>query len=178
LPVNDYIIWLDGTPLPAYVSGDARVSGENAVSVLIYGQKIPAQNGATLGISTHSQRNARSTLPEKLSLPDNLVSRAKSSASCTQIDSIHSALRISGTERTPMVEIVIQCPKGLPILNSATTLMVDDQVFNGGVSGTQAVFEMTAGQFAALKDGSAVLLKHGPLTIVLGRLNKSMLVDR
>jgi hypothetical protein len=74
-----------------------------------------------------------------------------------------------------MVEIVVQCPKGLPILNSATTLVVDDKVFIGGVSSTQAVFEVTAGQFAELKDGSAVLLRHGPLTIALGRLNKNML---
>ena len=74
-----------------------------------------------------------------------------------------------------MVEVVIQCPEGLPILNSDTTLMVDDKVFGGGVSGTQAVFQMTVGEFVALKDGSPVFLRHGPLTIILGRLNKSML---
>jgi len=177
-PDNVYIIWLDGVPLTAYVSGNARVGSENAVSVLIYGE-TPAQNGATLAISTYSQKSARSTLPERLSLPDTLVSAAKSSAKssapCTHIDNIRSILRISGEKRTPMVEIVIQCPNRLPILNSVTTVMIDDKVFMGGVSGTQGVFAMTAAQFAALKDGSTVILSHGPLMIVLGRLDKSML---
>jgi len=54
-------------------------------------------------------------------------------------------------------------------------VMIDDKVFMGGVSGTQGVFAMTAAQFAALKDGSTVILSHGPLMIVLGRLDKSML---
>ncbi len=175
LPDNDYIIWLDGLPLTAYASGDARVGGENAVSVLLYGQKFVAPNGATLAISTYSQRTVRSTLPEKLALPDNLVSTATMGGACTKIESIRSVLRISKERRTPMVEVVIQCPEGLPILNSDTTLMVDDKVFGGGVSGTQAVFQMTVGEFVALKDGSPVFLRHGPLTIILGRLNKSML---
>jgi hypothetical protein len=41
--------------------------------------------------------------------------------------------------------------------------------------GGQGTFDMTAAQFAALEDRSPVFLQHGPLTIRLGRIDKSML---
>jgi hypothetical protein len=68
-PDNDYFIWIDDIPLRAYTSGYLDLTGENSISVLLYGTTVPFDDGASLGISTYSRKYELTMLPEKLTVP-------------------------------------------------------------------------------------------------------------
>lgn len=176
-PNNDYFIWIDDVPWRAYPSGYEKLSGENAISLVLLTSSVPFPDGSTLAISTYSKKFERTMLPEKLVVPLEVLAKPLPQDARTYIKSIRSGLIVAGKIQRRVVWITINSPNAFPVMNSAPALEIWDKVIQGGGQGSEASFMIGADELEQLKDGTQVLL-NGPGPIsgwAVGRLNKSML---
>ena len=175
-----HTIWIDDAALPRVFG-----LGAHAIGTFIYDRSI-LRNGAEISVSDSREFV---TLPERLRLPKEfsaaippLVEEGNS------IVGIHSALRIIGSVRQPLIQIEMRTDRPFPVRNAALQLQIGKQFFlnelGGDSSGRGLTVSLSPKAFADLKDGAEVIAffnspdRSGAFAKEIwyfGRLNKSML---
>jgi hypothetical protein len=145
-------IWVDDALLPSFGLG------RNAIATLIYDRSI-IRDGAEISVSNGKEFV---TLPERLRLPvefknaiEPLVEGGNS------IISIHSALRITGSEGQPLIQIELQTNRPFPVRNAALQAQIGRQFFLNelgvGPDHRTLTISLTPKAFAELRDGAEVI---------------------
>jgi hypothetical protein len=153
-----YAIWLDDVSLPNVFG-----LGPTAIGTLIYDRSI-LRDGAV--ISVQDERGL-SSLPELLRLPQSLKSLSKPAREDgNMITGIHSALRIAGALREPLVVIEFKTSRGLPQgLNDIYYAQIGKRLFPG-ISCANSycrsmALQLTAREFAEFRDGDLIAISYG-----------------
>jgi hypothetical protein len=174
-----HTIWIGDAALPRVFG-----LGAHAIGTFIYDRSI-LRDGAEISVSDGREFV---TLPERLRLSkafsasiEPLVEEGNS------IVGIHSALRIIGSVRQPLIQIDMRTNRKFPVRNAAVQLQIGKQFFQnelgGDPSGHALTVSLTPKAFAELKDGAEVIAffntpdRSGALAKEIwyfGRLNKRM----
>jgi hypothetical protein len=175
-----HTIWIDDAALPRVFG-----LGAHAIGTFIYDRSI-LRDGAEISVSASREFV---TLPERLRLPKEFSARIDPIVEeGNSIIGIHSALRIIGSVRQPLIQIEMRTNRAFPVRNAALQLQIGKQFFQnelgGDRSGHALTVSLTPKAFAELKDGAEVIAfynspdRSGALAKEIwyfGRLNKSML---
>jgi len=178
-----HAVWLGDASLPNVFG-----LGPTAIGTFIYDRAI-LRDGALISVQ---DEKGLSSLPEPLKLPQSFRASTKTVLEeGNAITSIHSALRIAGTLREPLVVIEFRTSRSLPQgLNDGYYVQIGKALFMGlscADSKCQAMaLQLTAREFAELKDGDLVAISYGSRLPdhsgsfgsrlwAFGPLNKSML---
>ena len=153
-----HAIWLGDASLPKVFG-----LGPTAIATFIYDRSI-LRDGAVISVQ---DEKGLSSLPEPLKLPQGL--RASTNLlpeKGNMITGIHSALRIAGTLREPLVVIEFRTSRSLPQgLNDVYYVQIGKALFMGlscADSKCQSMaLQLTAREFAELKDGDLVAISYG-----------------
>ena len=148
-----HTIWIDDAALPRVFG-----LGAHAIGTFIYDHSI-LRNGAEISVSDSREFV---TLPERLSLPKEFSSMIEPIVEeGNSIVRIHSALRITGSVRQPLIQIEMKTDRGFPIRNAALELQIGKRLFQnelgGDPSGRTLTLSLTAKAFGELKDGAEVV---------------------
>jgi hypothetical protein len=176
------MIWIDDAALPGVWS-----HGPQKIGALIADRSI-LREGAEISISNRDGTQLYS-LPERLTLPASLKATISPPVEeGNTIVGIHSALRIVGSSRQPIIQIEMRTERPFPVRNAALQLQIGKQFFlnelGGDPSGHGLTVSLTPKAFAELKDGAEVIAfynspdRSGAFAKEIwyfGRLNKSML---
>jgi len=174
-----HTIWIDDAALPRVFG-----LGANAIGTFIYDRSI-LRDGAEISVSDGRECV---TLPERLRLPREFSAKIEPIVEGgNSIVGIHSALRIIGSVRQPLIQIEMRTERGFPIRNAALQLQIGKRFFLNelGVDpdGKTLRVSLSPQVFAELKDGAEVLAgftfdrsgAHSTEIWYFGRLNKRML---
>ncbi len=174
-----HTIWIDDAALPRVFG-----LGAHAIGTFIYDRSI-LRDGAEISVSDGREFV---TLPERLRLPKEFSTTLRPIVEeGNSIVGIHSALRIIGSVRQPLIQIEMRTERGFPIRNAALQLQIGKRFFVNelGVDPNGKTLRVSLGPqvFADLKDGAEVLAgftfdrsgAHSDEIWYFGRLNKSML---
>jgi len=174
-----HTIWIDDAALPRVFG-----LGVHAIGTFIYDRSI-LRDGAEISVSDGREFV---TLPERLRLPKEFSTTLKAiSEEGNSIVGIHSALRIIGSVRQPLIQIEMRTERGFPIRNAALQLQIGKRFFLNelGVDpdGKTLRVSLSPQVFTELKDGAEVLAgfsfdRSGARSDEIwyfGRLDKSML---
>src|SRR6266566_5126847 len=175
-----HTIWIDDAALPRVFG-----LGAHAIGTFIYDRSI-LRNGAEISVSDSKEFV---TLPERLRLPKDFSATIEPIVEeGNSIVRIHSALRIIGPVRQPLIQIEMRTERGFPIRNAALQLQIGKRFFQnelgGDPSGRTLTLSLTPTAFGELKDGVEVIAffitpdRSGASAKELwyfGRLNKSLL---
>jgi hypothetical protein len=174
---GSWVIWIDSQAL-------TLVSIEPKAMVAIIPDTSILEDGATISVGEYSHPGTppkpRWTLPERLHRPTVLSAYESPRGAECGITQIRPASRKSS------VEIIVKSDIPFEFRNGLYALQIGDSEFTeGGIPFDDTRFErkhylfiLSEAEFAKLKDGDTVLLKHDPGPGVgqkLGHLNKSML---
>lgn len=174
-----HTIWIDDAALPRVFG-----LGAHAIATFIYDRSI-LRDGAEISVSDGREFL---TLPERLRLPKEFSNTLRPIVEeGNSIVGLHSALRIIGSVRQPLIQIEMRTERGFPIRNAALQLQIGKRFFLNelGVdpNGKTLRVSLSPKVFAELKDGAEVLAgftfdRSGASANEIwyfGRLNKSML---
>lgn len=177
--VGTSVIWVGDDAFPAFMSQNGEVAA------LFIGPDVSFDDGAAVSVASGSNLcnvRARTTLPERLSVPPRLRRDAAHSAgrpgnSITIIRTIPASLAVRGA---PDVEIVLATDAPWPPRNEVMVLQVGDREFarDPDNRGSSLAFRLTAEEFERAKEGDVVRVKYGPCSlggVRFGRLSKAML---
>ncbi len=173
------VIWIDDARLNGIWS-----HGPGKIGVLIYDRSV-LRDGALISVQDEKGLHI---LPEPLRLPESLKTGTEPTVEeGNAIVSIHTALRITGSVRQPLIQIEMKTDRPFPVRNAALQLQIGKQFFlnelGGDSSGHFLTVSLSPQAFAELKDGAEVLAgftfdrsgARGDEIWYFGRLNKSML---
>jgi hypothetical protein len=111
------------------------------------------------------------------------VERGKRRADDNEIVSIHSAVRLVGSTRIPLIQIELRTSLPFPVRDEALKLQIGKREFlnelGGDYTGRKLTLSLTAEMFAELEDGSEIVAffdkaEHGDVWY-FGRLSKETL---
>ncbi len=176
------MIWIDDAALPGVWS-----HGPQKIGALISDRSI-LRDGAEISISNRDGSQLYS-LPERLRLPKEFSATIQPLVEeGNSIVGIHSALRIIGSVRQPLIQIEMRTDRPFPVRNAALQLQIGKQFFlnelGGDSSGRGLTVSLSPKAFAELKDDAEVIAffnspdRSGAFAKEIwyfGRLNKSML---
>ena len=153
------LIWLDDAPLPAFSLRDSR-----GIATLIYDRSV-LRDGAQISVS-NLDGSRMVSLAERLSLPESKRGTvAHSSEEGNEITSIHSAVRLVGATRQPLVQIELRTNRMFPPRDVPLQLMIGKQNFlnelSGNANGRSLTLTLTPQSYAALKEGAEVIAYYG-----------------
>lgn len=163
-------IWIDDVLFWSPWESDAF-----SIATLIY-DPSPLRNGATISIGSGSEM---SDLPERLKLPADFTKpwTEDPPADGNGVTGIRTLLKADGKRYERFVVLEIATTASMPVINNRYSLQIGRKFFSNLI-GSWAVWrvEMTARDFAELKDGARISVNMGPLPLAyLGRLDKRML---
>jgi len=147
------VIWIDDARLNGIWS-----HGPGIIGVLIYDPSILREGAA---ISVQDDKGLH-TLPEPLKLPETLKTGfERTIEKGNAIVSIHTALRIIGSVRQPLIQIEMKTDRPFPVRNAALQLQIGKRFFLNELGiepdGKTLRVSLSPQVFAELKDGAEVL---------------------
>ena len=153
----DRLIWLDDAPLPAFSLRDSR-----GMATLISDRSV-LRDGAQISVS-NIDGSRMFSLAEHLRLPQSQRVPVTSEEG-NEITAIHSAVRLVGATRQPLVQIELRTNRMFPPRDVPLQLMIGKQSFlnelSGNANGRRLTLTLTPDNYAALKEGAEVMAYYG-----------------
>ncbi len=152
------LIWIDDAALPLFTR-----NGSQEIGTLIYDRAV-LKDGAEISVSNYEGGQMYS-LVERLKLPENIKARIQAARENgeegNEVVSIHSAVRVIGVTRQPLVQIEMKTSRPFPARDTALQLQIGKRFFlnelSGDPSGRTLTLTVTPEMFAELKQGAEIV---------------------
>jgi hypothetical protein len=156
------LIWIDDAALPLFTR-----NGAQEIGTLIYDRavlKAMLNDGAEISVSNY-EGSKMFSLVERLKLPENVTARIQAARESGEVGnevvSIHSAVRVIGATRQPLVQIEMKTSRPFPAKDVPLRLQIGRRFFlnelSGDPSGRSLTLTLTPETFGELRQGSEIV---------------------